>query len=169
MNDIRVRRRTDGICADWGAGSRACAVGRAGIGVKEREGDGLTPIGAWPLRRVFYRADRITAPDTALPVRALVPEDGWCDAPDDPNYNRPVMLPYRARAEHLWRDDALYDLIAVLGFNDDPVVPGKGSAIFLHVARSEYAPTEGCIALARADLLEALHGLGPNSRVIVEG
>ena len=131
-----------------------CALGPGGVtpAAAKREGDGKSPLGDWPLRRVLYRPDRGGAPKTALPVQALSADDGWCDDPADPNYNRPVKLPYLASAERLWRDDGLYDLIAILGHNDDPVIPGAGSAIFLHLARPDFSATQGCVALARADL-----------------
>jgi L,D-peptidoglycan transpeptidase YkuD (ErfK/YbiS/YcfS/YnhG family) len=135
-----------------------CALGRAGCRHDKYEGDGATPIGTWPLRSLLYRADRLTPPSTRLPLRAIAPDDGWCDAPSDPAYNRPVKHPYGSSAERLWRDDPLYDLIVVLGYNDAPVVPSRGSAIFIHIARDELAPTEGCIALARDDLIAVLSG-----------
>lgn len=139
-----------------------CALGRGGIVVDKREGDGGTPVGRFPLRQVFYRPDRLAAPPvTALPVRAIAPTDGWCDAPEDPAYNRPVTLPYPASAETMWREDTLYDVVVVLGHNDDPPVPGRGSCIFLHVARPGYAPTEGCVALALPDLLAVLADCWP--------
>ena len=134
-----------------------CALGRSGVlaAADKREGDGATPLGVWPIRRVLYRPDRGGPPATALPVSPIAPDDGWCDAPADAAYNRPVTLPYPASCEGMWREDALYDLVCVLAHNDDPAVAGQGSAIFLHLARPDYAPTEGCVALARADL-EAL-------------
>jgi L,D-peptidoglycan transpeptidase YkuD (ErfK/YbiS/YcfS/YnhG family) len=89
-------------------------------------------------------------------VQALAPEDGWCDAPSNPAYNKPVRLPFPASAEALWRDDAVYDIIGILGWNDSPVRPGQGSAIFLHVARPDYAPTDGCVALAQDHLRRVL-------------
>ncbi|MGF1608641.1 MAG: L,D-transpeptidase [Kiloniellales bacterium] len=160
---------TDGAWqASFGAARWRCAIGRGGIRADKREGDGATPIGCWPLRRVLYRPDRLAAPVTALPVAALAPDDGWCDAPGDPGYNRPVKLPYAASHERLWRDDAIYDVIVVLGHNDDPPQPGAGSAIFLHLARDDYAPTEGCVALAGADLLDLLRRVGPETRLCVE-
>ncbi len=142
------------------ARSVRCALGRAGVvsAAAKVEGDGASPAGVWPLRRVLYRPDRGGRPQTRLPVAPLAPHDGWCDAPGDRAYNRQVTLPYGARAERLWREDGLYDLMAVLGHNDAPAIPGAGSAIFLHLARPDYAPTEGCVALARADL-EALLAL----------
>src|SRR6185312_8513924 len=97
----------------------------------------------------------------------IAPQDGWCDDPADTVYNRPVHLPYRARAERLWREDGIYDLIVPLGYNDAPAVPGLGSAIFLHVARPDFGPTEGCVALARADLLALLADADGRSRVVV--
>jgi L,D-peptidoglycan transpeptidase YkuD (ErfK/YbiS/YcfS/YnhG family) len=158
-----------GPVLDWGAGARRCAIGRAGTGRKQAEGDGVTPIGDWPIRRVLYRADRLARPETGLPLDELRPADGWCDAPDDPRYNTQIELPYAASHEALWRKDRLYDAIAVLGFNDVPVRAGKGSAIFLHIAREGYAPTEGCVALALPDLLDVLRAAAPGSTVCIRG
>jgi L,D-peptidoglycan transpeptidase YkuD (ErfK/YbiS/YcfS/YnhG family) len=165
--DLLVTMRGDHAVLDWGAGARHAAIGPGGIAVKGGEGDGITPIGAWPVREIFYRADRIAKPDVKLPLRATQPDDGWCDAPNDANYNRLVKLPYRASAENMWRDDPLYDLVAVLGFNDDPAVAGKGSAIFLHLAKPDYAHTHGCVALTFADALAALEQFQPDDRVVI--
>ncbi len=153
----------------WGERRLRAAIGRAGITGDKREGDGATPAGSFVLRRVLYRPDREAAPVTALASRPLDPGDGWCDAPEDAAYNRPVRLPYRAHAETLWRDDGLYDLVVVLGHNDAPVSAGRGSAIFLHLAAPDYRATEGCIALARADLVMVLAAADETSRVIVAG
>ena len=166
--DLRVTVAADGAVLDWGQRPRRAAIGPSGIGVKGGEGDGITPRGAFAVREIFYRADRMTKPDTVLPLRAIAKDDGWCDAPDDPNYNRLVKLPYPASAEQMWREDHLYDLVAVLGYNDDPVVPGKGSAIFLHLARPDYSATQGCVALARDDALAAIAQLRPGDRVVIE-
>jgi L,D-peptidoglycan transpeptidase YkuD (ErfK/YbiS/YcfS/YnhG family) len=146
-----------------------CALGLAGVvaAAGKREGDGASPLGVWPIRRALYRPDRGPAPATALPLAAIGPTDGWCDAPDDRAYNRPVALPYPASAERLWRDDELYDLVAVLGHNDDPPVPGLGSAIFLHLARPDYSLTEGCVALSRPDMLELLRLARPGSALAI--
>lgn len=140
-----------------------CALGRGGVGRVKREGDGATPAGAFPLRRLLYRGDRLERPATRLPLGLIAPDHGWCDDPADAAYNRPVRLPFTPRHEVMWRDDGLYDLVVVLGHNDGPVVAGAGSAVFLHVAREGYAPTEGCVALARDDLLRVLPGCGPES------
>jgi L,D-peptidoglycan transpeptidase YkuD (ErfK/YbiS/YcfS/YnhG family) len=136
-----------------------CVLGRSGVLRDKHEGDGATPIGRYPLKKVFYRSDRLMAPATRLPIVPIMQDDGWCDAPEDPNYNRPVKLPYPASAENMWRDDGLYDVVVVLGHNDDPVVPGAGSAIFMHVAAPDLTPTAGCVALAREDLLSILRAL----------
>jgi L,D-peptidoglycan transpeptidase YkuD (ErfK/YbiS/YcfS/YnhG family) len=165
--DLRVTVTADGAVLDWGQGARRAAIGPAGVGVKGGEGDGITPVGAYAVREIFYRADRIAKPVTTLPLRATQENDGWCDAPDDPNYNRWVALPYRASAEHLWREDHLYDLVVVLGYNDDPVVPGKGSAIFLHLAKPGYSATQGCVALAYDDALAAIAQLQPGDRIVI--
>jgi L,D-peptidoglycan transpeptidase YkuD (ErfK/YbiS/YcfS/YnhG family) len=135
-----------------------CAVGRTGVlpASDKREGDGASPIGRWPIRRVMWRADKLNAPITKLPIAPIRPMDGWCDAADDARYNQPVTHPYPASAEKLWRDDDVYDVIVVLGHNDCPVVAGMGSAIFLHVARVDYGTTQGCVALALPDLLAML-------------
>jgi L,D-peptidoglycan transpeptidase YkuD (ErfK/YbiS/YcfS/YnhG family) len=165
--DLIVTTAADGAWADWGAGRRRVALGPAGIAVKGGEGDGITPRGRFAVREIFYRADRIAKPHTALPLHAIAKDDGWCDAPDDPNYNRLVKLPYGASAEEMWREDHLYDLIAVLGYNDDPVIAGKGSAIFLHLARSDYSHTQGCVALAYDDALAAIEQLAPGDQVMI--
>ncbi len=153
---------------NWQGGRVRCALGRGGVRAGKREGDGATPVGRFPLRRVLWRADRLDRPPvTGLPARPIAPDDGWCDAPDDPAYNRPVTRPYPASHETLWREDGVYDIIVVMGHNDDPVVPGLGSAVFLHVARPGWTPTEGCVALARDDLLRLLEACGPDSALTV--
>lgn len=151
----------------WTTGRARCALGKGGVSGDKREGDGATPVGCFEMKRVLYRADRGGTPETALPVRAIRPTDGWCDDPADSRYNLPVQLPYPARHERLWRDDGLYDIVVVLGHNDAPVVAGAGSAIFLHVARADYAPTEGCVAVAVADLRALLKACRPGDRLCV--
>lgn len=167
--DLLVTAHDSAGRARFGERAWRCAVGRGGLVADKREGDGATPIGRLPLRRVLYRADRLPRPDTDLPSAPLAPEDAWCDDPADPRYNRAVRLPYPASYERLWRADGLYDVVVVLGHNDDPPVAGRGSAIFLHVARPDYGPTEGCVALARPDLLEFLRAADAATRVCVTG
>lgn len=166
--DIIVTRE-DGIWwAHYAEFKWRCAIGWGGVVLDKREGDGATPAGCWPLRHILYRPDRIAAPATALVEKPTRPNDGWCDDPADQRYNQLVRLPYAARHEVLWREDEIYDVVVVLGHNDDPPEPGHGSAIFLHVAREDYAATQGCFALALPDLLELLSNIGPDSRICIE-
>jgi len=151
----------------WPGGSARAVCGKGGVRADKREGDHASPAGVFPLVSVFYRADRLAAPATALPMAALTPQDGWVDDPADPRYNTLVTLPYSASHEELWREDGLYDLIVVIGYNTAPVVPGKGSAIFLHVARWDFSGTEGCIAVAREVLVPLLGLLGPGSTITI--
>lgn len=122
-------------------------------------------MGVWAVVEVYYRPDRAMRPRTALRIEPLKPIFGWCDAPGDRNYNRRVTLPYPASAERLWRDDAVYDLVAVLDYNRSQRTQGRGSAIFLHVARAGFPPTEGCIALKREHLLRLLATLKPGAAI----
>lgn len=135
---------------------RRAALGRESIRALKREGDGATPLGRFPIRQVLYRADRGMRPRTTLPIHAIRANSGWCEDPADRNYNRLIKLPSRQSAEGLKRADHIYDLVLVLGFNDRPRVKGRGSAIFVHLARPGLTPTDGCIALYRRDLLALL-------------
>lgn len=146
--------------------TRRCAIGRAGIRADKREGDGATPPGLLPLRRILYRADRVAIPACAVPREPLAETDGWCDDPRHRDYNRQIRLPHEARHEELWRRDGVYDVIGILGHNDAPVERDRGSAIFLHVARPDFAPTEGCVALALPDLLAVLRAGLTSVRVL---
>lgn len=145
-----------------------CASGHGGITADKKEGDGATPVGRHPLRQVYYRDDRLDEPPTDLPVTALRQNDGWCDDPNDHNYNRKIALPYPARHEALWREDSVYDVIVELGYNDAPVISGLGSAIFMHVATPGYGATEGCVALALSDLMEILMRCDTGSALVVK-
>ena len=152
---VQSRKAVAGLF-EYGMFRSPCAIGPAGVVPLKREGDGGTPRGLLRLRRIYYRADKVPRPRTSVPVAALRPDDGWCDAPGDRNYNRPVRLPYPASAESLWRADDLYDIIGVLGYNDVPRRRGLGSCIFLHVASPDLAPTAGCLALPKPALLRLL-------------
>jgi L,D-peptidoglycan transpeptidase YkuD (ErfK/YbiS/YcfS/YnhG family) len=164
VREIVVR----GNVLEVGAETFRCAVGRTGISTNKKEGDGTTPAGSFPFREVFYRADRLAMPQSHLPVRKLAKTDGWCDDPNDVNYNRLVSLPYAASHEELWRQDDVYDVIVVIGYNDRPVHPQAGSAIFIHVVEEGYIPTSGCIALSLADLLRVLPHLSLESTIRIE-
>jgi len=142
-------------------GEYPCALGRGGVQTAKREGDGVTPVGAFLLRQVFYRPDRLSLPASGLPIRALARDDGWCDDPAHSDYNRLVKLPFEASHENMWREDSLYDVVVVIGHNDDPPRSGFGSAIFVHCATADYRPTLGCVALARETLIGLLPRLTP--------
>ena len=144
-----------------------CAIGRGGISINKWEGDGCTPTGRFPLRKVLYRPDRIKKPETELIVHALQPTDAWCDDPSDRAYNQLVKLPFPNSHEKLWLNSNIYNLIVVMGYNDNPVIPKRGSAIFIHVAKPAYAPTDGCIALQSKDLLKIIQTCGAATDIII--
>jgi L,D-peptidoglycan transpeptidase YkuD (ErfK/YbiS/YcfS/YnhG family) len=144
-----------------------CSIGYAGVTENKKEGDRSTPLGTFQIRRIYYRPDRIT-PDELKTNIELIPlskDDGWCDDVNSPRYNQFVKLPFQPSHENLWREDDLYDIICVLGYNDAPVIKGKGSAIFLHISRKDYSPTVGCIALSKEDLLKFLSRFSKNDEI----
>ncbi|ADZ68596.1 L,D-transpeptidase family protein [Polymorphum gilvum] len=147
----------------------ACALGRSGIARRKREGDGATPAGRFELVSVYYRADRGRRPVTGLPVEPIAPADGWCDDPAHPRYNRPVELPFAASHERMWRDDPLYDIVVVLDYNLFPAVRGRGSALFFHIARPGYTPTEGCVAVTPRDMRLILARVRPGAVMEIVG
>ena len=170
LSRIDVRRRPGHRCEGvLIAGHRTirCALGRGGISWQKREGDGATPGGRHRLLSALYRPDRGARPATVLPVTAIGAGDGWCDAPWDANYNRPVRLPYPASHEILRRADRLYDGLIVVDWNISPRVQGRGSAIFLHIARDDMAPTEGCVAVAAEEFSRLINVIGPATRLVV--
>ena len=156
--------------ASYGDRTYRCAIGRGGVVRDKKEGDGASPAGRYELIRTLYRADRMEPPKTDLPLIPIAETDGWCDEPADAAYNTQVTLPHPASSEKLARDDRLYDIIAVTDHNKNPVIPGAGSAIFIHVAGgADYLPTEGCIAFAEADLREILGQWAPGTDRLVIG
>lgn len=144
-----------------------CALGRSGIIVDKRESDGGTPRARLPLRSVFYRADRLPRPRTLLPIRAIKPRDAWCDDMTDPRYNRLIDRPPGEAEERLKRDDHVYDIVVELGWNDRPVIRGRGSAIFWHLARPGFTPTAGCVAVAGPVLAKLLPRLARHCAILV--
>lgn len=154
----------------YGGQEYKCAIGPNGVGQDKKEGDGKTPVGVFPLRRVFYRADRIQSLPTNLPLVVLSLDDAWCDDVNDlEHYNKHIKLPYVGSHENLWReDDHLYDIIVEVGYNDDPPVPGKGSAIFMHIARPAFTPTGGCVALTQEDLMALLSQISPDTQIEIQ-
>ncbi len=158
---------TPGGSVQFRGKSYPCALGKAGIrpGSLKSEGDHSTPSGLFFPKQLLFRPDRITNIDCAISQAPLSPESGWCDDPASPDYNRLVALPHAARCETLWRDEHVYDLILTINHNDRPVVPGRGSAIFFHITKRNFSPTEGCVALEEKDFLEILKALGQETLI----
>lgn len=144
-----------------------CALGCSGIAAVKREGDGHTPRGRFRLLSLTYRADRVRRPRCGLPTRVTRRDDGWCDAPGDRRYNCPVVLPYSASAETMWRDDHLYDAVVDIAWNRGPRIPGRGSAIFLHIARPGFKPTEGCVAVDAKAIRRLLAVIGRHTNLAI--
>ena len=144
-----------------------CTLGRAGVvaPAQKTEGDGKTPLGIFPLRQLIYRADRVQKPETQLPAEILTTQTGWCEDPVHADYNKKITMPHPAATDHMTREDHVYDYVVVIGYNDAPVVAGKGSAIFMHLARPDFTPTAGCVGLRPADMLEVLRHCDPTSKV----
>ncbi|MGY9006045.1 MAG: L,D-transpeptidase family protein [Alphaproteobacteria bacterium] len=154
----------------WNDNLVPCVLGRGGVGAHKQEGDGRTPIGIFALRKVLYRSDRGAPPQTSLPTQIIKPDDGWCDDPSDPAYNTAIQFPFSSSAEQMWRADGLYDLVVIIGHNDDPPIKNAGSAIFIHVSKkdestSQVLPTEGCIALEKKLLVELIEAARPNDDI----
>ena len=153
--------------AEWRGKRFCCSIGKGGIAKEKVEGDNKTPMGLFPLRKIFFRPDRVPRPITILPTTTLKPLDGWCSDPKDRKYNQFIKLPRNSEHERLWRSDSLYDLIGVIGHNDKSVVSGAGSAIFLHIATNSYSPTRGCIALSKNDLSKIFLEWGPKDQIVI--
>jgi L,D-peptidoglycan transpeptidase YkuD (ErfK/YbiS/YcfS/YnhG family) len=170
---IRVRARPGPRCGGfltqgWLCADTMCApvaLGRTGIKANKREGDGGTPRGTFRLKRLWWRKDRLMRPQTRLPVRPIRREDAWSEDPLDRRYNRPVRRRTGEPGDRLWREDHLYDLIVEIDHNDHPRIAGRGSAVFMHLARPGFAPTAGCVGLERSRLLRLLMRLGPKTRI----
>lgn len=143
------------------------ALGRGGIRANKREGDGGTPRGTFRLRRLWWRADRAVRPRTQLPVRRIRGDDGWCEDPRDRHYNQPIRLAPTDSGDRLKRADHLYDFIIELDHNTRPRIAGRGSAVFVHVARPGFAPTAGCVALTAPALRRLIARTGPRTRIVV--
>ncbi|MGO4570795.1 L,D-transpeptidase family protein [Microvirga sp. 2TAF3] len=146
-----------------------CALGRSGTRYGKREGDGASPIGRFALLQGFYRADHGPRPRSGLRLRPIRRGDGWSDDPKDRRYNRLVPLPCPTSHEKMWRDDHLYDVVIDIGWNRGPITRGRGSAIFLHLARPGFTPTEGCVAVDRAMIRRLMERIGPETRIRIVG
>ncbi len=168
LAEIRVRaaagRRSRGwLIADGQA--IPVALGRGGIRANKREGDGGTPRGIFRPVRLWWRADRHPRPRTVLPVRPITPADAWCENPADRHYNQPIRLTRTANGDRLTRDDHLYDFIIEIDHNNRPRIAGRGSAVFLHLARDNFGPTAGCVAMTQPTMLRLLRRIAPQTRI----
>ena len=143
------------------------ALGRGGIRANKREGDGATPRGNFRPVRLWWRADRHPRPRTFLPVRRITPDLAWCEDPADRRYNRPFRRFLGEAGDRLWRDDYLYDFVIEIDHNVRPRVAGRGSAVFLHLARDNFEPTAGCVSMTKSAMLHLLQRLGPHTRIVI--
>ncbi|HEU6441619.1 MAG TPA: L,D-transpeptidase family protein [Microvirga sp.] len=169
---IRVRRSPLDHRRGWltaGNLTLPCALGRSGTTRSKREGDGASPVGRFRLLQAFYRADHGPRPRTGLKLRPIRLDDGWSDDPLDRRYNRPVPLPCPTSHERMWRDDHLYDVVIDIAWNRGPIRRGRGSAIFLHLARPGFPPTEGCVAVDPSLIRRLLERIGPRTMIEIAG
>ena len=170
LSSVTVRAAAGNPCRGWltAAGLTVpVALGRGGILANKREGDGGTPRGTFRPRRLWWRADRHWRPPTLLPVRPIKPQDAWCDDPDDRQYNRPLRLKADNDGDRLKREDHLYDFIIEIDHNTCPRMAGRGSAVFLHLARENFGPTAGCVSMTKSAMLRLLRRLSPKTRIII--
>ncbi len=148
-------------------GQYSCAIGKDGLTKNKVEGDHKTPIGKFKFKKVFYRADKLGKMVFNLPSQIIKKNSGWCDDPKHKLYNQFIKFPFNASAERLYRDDGLYDLLFVIDYNIDPIVPGKGSAIFLHICKPNFEGTEGCIAIEKKNIIELSKKIDLQTKLIV--
>jgi len=144
------------------------ALGRGGIRANKREGDGGTPRGTFRPRQLWWRADRHPRPRSFLPIRAIRPEDAWCEDPANRHYNQAVRLERGQGGDRLTREDHLYDFIVEIDHNSSPRIAGRGSAVFLHLARDNFGPTAGCVSMRKSAMLHLLRRMGPETRIVIE-
>ena len=170
LRTLRVHRKPAAASRGWliaGALAVPVAIGRGGIKANKREGDGATPRGMFHLKRLWWRADRHPRPRTHLPVRRIRPNDGWCEDPRDRHYNQPVFVPKGSKADRLTRTDQLYDFIIEIDHNTRPRIAGRGSAVFLHLARPNFSPTAGCVSMTKSSMLRLLRRMGPQTKIMI--
>ncbi|MBV9458521.1 MAG: L,D-transpeptidase family protein [Bradyrhizobium sp.] len=167
---IRIRARAGNSRQGWLTADGLTipvALGRGGIRANKREGDGGTPRGVFHPQKLWWRADRHTRPRSFIAAHAIEPEDAWCEDPNNRLYNRPIRLTREAPGDRLTRKDHLYDFIVEIDHNTRPRVAGRGSAVFLHLARENFGPTAGCVSMTHSAMLRLLRRLGPKTRIII--
>ena len=144
-----------------------CAIGKRGITDEKLEGDNKTPAGIYNFNSIFYRKDRITKIRTNLPKFIIKKNMGWCDDPNSKNYNKLIRYPFKYNAEKLYKKDNIYDIIITIDYNYNPIIKNKGSAIFIHIAKNNYSPTRGCIAISKRDMKKLLANINKNSKILI--
>lgn len=170
LSRIHVRTAAGNSRRGWltaGPWTIPVALGRGGIIANKREGDGGTPKGVFRPKRLWWRADRHPHPKTLLPIRAIREDDAWCENPASRHYNQPIKLGFDQRGDRLRRDDHLYDFIIEIDHNTAPRIAGRGSAVFLHLARPGFSPTAGCISMKKSAMLQLLRQIGPQTRIVI--
>jgi L,D-peptidoglycan transpeptidase YkuD (ErfK/YbiS/YcfS/YnhG family) len=147
----------------YGGKTFPVALGRAGIVANKFEGDLATPRGKFHPVRIWWRADRVSRPQTKLPLRRITRNTAWCEDPADRRYNRPFLLAENEKGDRLWREDHLYDLIVEIDHNRKPRTARRGSAVFLHLSRADFSPTAGCVGMPLQDLQRLVAKLDEDS------
>lgn len=142
-----------------------CSIGNGGFSNKKREGDRCTPIGVFQVTDILYRKDKLKHLVSNYDLQIISPSDGWCDDPNSKDYNKKIKFPFANSAEDLFRQDDRYDIVCVTNHNQNPIIPGAGSAIFIHVASKNYSTTEGCIALSLKDLTKIISTLTKTTKI----
>jgi L,D-peptidoglycan transpeptidase YkuD (ErfK/YbiS/YcfS/YnhG family) len=170
LSAIRIQAAAGDPRRGWlvaGGQTVPVALGRGGIKANKREGDGATPKGTFRPRQLWWRADRHPRPRSFLPIRAIRPDDAWCEDPHSRHYNQPIRLDPGRDGDQLRRDDALYDFIIEIDHNTSPRIASRGSAVFLHLARKNFSPTAGCVSMTKSAMLRLLARLGPETRIVI--
>ena len=144
-----------------------CAIGKKGLTKNKQEGDLKTPKGIFKLKKVFYRRDRIKFFKSRIKKYYIKKNIGWCDDQNSKYYNKEIKFPFKGSAENLWRKDNIYDLIIILNYNLKPIIKNKGSAIFLHLCKKNYAPTKGCVAINKKDMMNLIINIRNNTKLII--
>ena len=142
-----------------------CSLGKSGIGEKKIEGDNITPEGTYQIIRVYYRKDRIKKIKAKIKLFEIKKNFGWCDQPNSKFYNRLIDIPNKLSHEKLYRKDNIYDVIIVLNYNMNPTIQYKGSAIFIHVAKRNFTPTKGCVAISKKNLLYLIERISKKTKI----
>ncbi len=145
-----------------------CAVGAKGLTKNKMEGDMCTPVGEFEISKIYYRSDKLKHLNFQISSKIINKNDGWCDDPKSKLYNQYIQFPFSGSAEKLFREDDLYDIICILNYNTDPIIPGRGSAIFLHVSKPNFEGTEGCIAISRENLIYLSQKINEKTKIIID-